>query len=394
MKNPWSKFQTTVRVRLSFALIPALLLVIEWKATSQNMTIPVTTSDRVLSKGWWPTKGTENRDQYLGPAACASCHRQIVETQRATAMAHALTPGGEDRSGASGPLSFQLGIFKYAISQTTGGLTYSADDGIRSVSANPGWVFGSGHFGQTYVYQDKGVLYESNLSYFSGIHGLDFTTGHKRSAPADLEKALGVAQPPDTIRGCFGCHSTASTTSGRFDPAKLIPGVTCEACHGPGAQHVAAMSLGGGDHSNTFITNPASLSPPDSVDFCGACHRTRLDTEEMRMPGVLSIRFPAYRLQASRCWGADGDRRLTCMACHNPHFPLASDPVSYDRNCLSCHVTSPNLKPTSDHPGNGCPVAQKECTSCHMPKYEITEMHADFTDHKIAIHHPGDSFTE
>jgi hypothetical protein len=29
-----------------------------------------------------------------------------------------------------------------------------------------------------------------------------------------------------------------------------------------------------------------------------------------------------------------------------------------------------------------------------MRKYNIPEMHADFTDHKIAIHKPGDSFQE
>jgi len=136
------------------------------------------------------------------------------------------------------------------------------------------------------------------------------------------------------------------------------------------------------------------LAPPQSVDFCGACHRTSLDTVEMRLSGVLNIRFPAYRLQASRCWGSAGDPRLTCMACHNAHVPLVTTSTSYDKNCLSCHVNPGASKPSPDHPGKACPIAQKECTSCHMPKYEIKEMHADFTDHKMAIHRPGQPFTE
>lgn len=174
----------------------ALCSVAPLPSAGQTVTIPMTTSDRVLSKGWWPTKGTEARDQYVGSAACAGCHKDIVESQSTTAMAHALTSASEDKSAASGPLSFRIGVYSYSIARTAAALTYSADDGIRSVSTNLGWVFGSGHFGQTYVYQDKGVLYESNLSYFSGIHSLDFTTGHLRAPPANLEKALGSRSPP------------------------------------------------------------------------------------------------------------------------------------------------------------------------------------------------------
>jgi hypothetical protein len=256
------------------------------------------------------------------------------------------------------------------------------------------WVFGSGHFGQTYVFEKNGTFFESNLSYYPAIHGLDFTTGHRRAPAANLDAALGQPQNPDTIHSCFGCHTTASTTRGRFDSSRLISGVTCEACHGPGAQHVAAMTMGRGDQASTFILNPATLPPQDSVDFCGACHRTRLDAVETGISGVLFIRFPATRLQVSRCWGSAGDPRLTCMACHDPHVPLVTTSASYDKNCLSCHASSAASKPSPDHPGKGCPVGQKECTSCHMPKFEVKEMHADFTDHKIAIHHPREPFKE
>ena len=373
----------------------ALLLVLSGKSVvGQDLSIPMTTSDRVLSKGWWPTKGTESRDQFVGAETCAGCHKQISETQSATAMAHASTAAKADKSNAAGPWALRLDPYNYQLGRSQGGIAYSVDDGIRTVATPLSWVFGSGHFGQTYVYEQKGVFYESHLSYYPGIHGLDFTTGHREMKFPDLDHALGTAQPPDTIRGCFGCHSTASTTLGHFDPSRLIPGISCEACHGPGAQHVAAMSLGKGEQSATFIMNPANLAASESLDFCGACHRTRLDTMEMHLSGVLNIRFPAYRLQASRCWGSQGDRRLTCMACHDAHVPLVSDATSYDKDCLSCHVTSGTAKVSEDHPGRACPVGRKECTTCHMPKYEIKEMHADFTDHKIAIHREGEPFTE
>jgi hypothetical protein len=74
------------------------------------------------------------------------------------------------------------------------------------------------------------------------------------------------------------------------------------------------MTLTEGNQASSFMLNPASLDPSDSVDFCGACHRTSLDVIQMGMHGVLTARFPAYRLEASRCWGSDGDSRVTCRS--------------------------------------------------------------------------------
>jgi len=367
------------------------------RLSSQGVTIPMSTADRLLTPGWWPTKGSESRDRYVGSTACAACHAQKVETQKITPMAHAAMPANAEmfaKSGNTSPLTFRAGSYNYEIAQSTASSTYSASDGTESVTAPLDWVFGSGHFGQTYVYQQKGTFYESNLSYYPAIHALDFTTGHQRSAPATLAKALGEPQNPDTIRACFGCHTTVATTSNRFEPSQATGGITCESCHGPGAQHVAAMTLNEGNQTSSFMLNPASLNPSDSVDFCGACHRTSLDVIQMGIRGVFTARFPAYRLEASRCWGSDGDSRVTCVACHDPHQPLVTDVASYDKNCLSCHVLSAASKPAKDHPGAACPVAQKDCVSCHMRKYNIPEMHADFTDHKIAVHKRGDSFQE
>ena len=52
-----------------------------------------------------------------------------------------------------------------------------------------------------------------------------------------MDRPVGFAE----IGRCFACHSTASTIGDKFDEENLILGVTCEACHGPGAKHVAAM---------------------------------------------------------------------------------------------------------------------------------------------------------
>jgi hypothetical protein len=37
-------------------------------------------------------------------------------------------------------------------------------------------------------------------------------------------------------------------------------------------------------------------------------------------------------------------------------------------------------------------VATSNCTSCHMPKSDVPEMHAQFTDHFIRIVRDGEKY--
>jgi hypothetical protein len=128
--------------------------------------------------------------------------------------------------------------------------------------------------------------------------------------------------------------------------------------------------------------NPAKLDPAGSVDFCGACHATFWDVKLAGEQGIAALRSQPNRLQSSKCWG-EGDARLTCVACHDPHEPLVREAASYDSRCLSCHMQTG--KPTKDHPGRACPVGRESCTTCHMPKYEVPGMHHQFTDHLIRV---------
>jgi hypothetical protein len=194
---------------------------------------------------------------------------------------------------------------------------------------------------------------------------------------------MGRTLAAPEARRCFGCHTTASTVEGRFDPSGLTPGVTCETCHGPGRVHVASVESGRLAEAMDGIFNPARLAPADRVDFCGACHSTFWDVKLAGEKGIAALRSQPHRLQSSKCWGG-GDARITCTACHDPHQPLQRQAAAYDSRCLGCHVQV-GARASRDHPGRGCPVARTDCVTCHMPKYEVREMHAQFTDHLIRV---------
>lgn len=375
---------------LSVLLLTLLAALRVASASGKTEAVSTATEMRLIDPGWWPTKGTFARDQYVGSTTCKRCHAGIVETQKNTPMAHAATPATANAFiNVPTAMHFHAGAFDYLLKQTETGAEYSATNGEQSASAAVSWVFGDQQFGDTFLYRQNGVYFESRVSYYKLINGLDFTTGHPRFRADRIETALGRRMSADEPPLCFGCHSTASSTNGQFHPEQLIAGITCEACHGPGAQHVAQMSIEHDARTPTLIFNPARLSPADSVDFCGACHRTSADVSLSFVTGIFTLRFPAYRLEQSRCWG-NGDARLTCTACHDSHKSRVEDAAFYDKVCVSCH--SPQGSTLKGHAISMCKVANHNCVTCHMPKYEIPSMHTKFTDHKIAVH--GNQFTE
>lgn len=361
---------------------------------SRSSSVPLATDDRLNNPGWWPTQGKFPANKYAGSDACSGCHRSIFTTQRKTPMAQAASRPGDIEVLKNHPrLVAGSPGYNYEITSTENGSIYSVSDLTSSVSQPLTWAFGVGVVGQTYIFEKQGTFYESRVSYYSALQGLDLTLGHRYPLPNQLANALGRAISPTEARLCFGCHMTASTTSNQFDLKHASPGVGCEACHGPGARHVQAMHEGDIEQGRKLILNPKRLNPVDAVDFCGACHRTAWDVRLGGMTGMVTVRFQPYRLEKSKCWGK-GDARLTCMACHDPHLPLVQEEASYDQRCLGCHLSKSGGRPSQDHPGAACLVSNAKCASCHMPKIELPGFHAKFTDHWIRIAKPGEVFPD
>jgi hypothetical protein len=350
--------------------------------------ISLSTLDRLEDMPWWPTKGAASRSEYVGTAECAQCHFATAASQVSTEMAKASTRSMDPESlDGHKTLTFQQSPYNYEILRTGDQVLGSVSDEHSSISRPLLFAFGKGAVGHTYIYKAAGNLFESRFSYYSGIGGLDLTTGHSHSPPADLERALGRLLEAQEAQRCFACHTTASTANNHFDPDQSIAGVTCEACHGPGSRHVEAMQNGDLDLGRRSILDPESLDRASSVDFCGACHRTLGDVVQMNVKGVATVRFQPFRLEESRCWNRTNGQ-LTCLTCHNPHEPLVHNAISYDRACLHCHSQSSG-RGSGKSLTVGCSVGKVDCVSCHMPKIEIPGMHHAFTDHWIRIAKTG-----
>jgi hypothetical protein len=356
----------------------------------------LSTEDHLADPGFWPTQGGTSRSEFAGPKACASCHLTKFQSAKLTPMeSGAMQARSADILHSHPHLNFSVDRYRYTIDTGADASRYTVTDGSNALSYDLTWAFGTARVGQSYLFKNGDQFYEARVTYFDSLKALGFTPDRALASPKDVAEAMYRPVGATEIQRCFACHTTASSIAGQFDEAHLIPGVTCEACHGPGAKHVSAMNSSTITPSahTVAIFNPQHLGPVDAVEFCGACHGSWWDVKLAGVKGVSTTRSAPYRLVTSKCWGK-GDARLECTSCHDPHAPLQTNAADYDHACLNCHVTAAGVKISASHPGPACPVARKNCTSCHMPKINVPEMHDSFTDHRIRIVRTGEPFPE
>ncbi|MCA8948977.1 MAG: C cytochrome precursor [Planctomycetes bacterium] len=134
---------------------------------------------------------------------------------------------------------------------------------------------------------------------------------------------------------CHMCHATnvrPRVDIGRCDTQVTELGIACEACHGPGRDHVAAnknplrryaqkLAVGGDD----TIVQPGRLDSARSAEVCGQCHSVNiLQQEHFDSWREEGLRYrPGDQLRATNLvidQNARGAAELRRTLAHNPHF--------------------------------------------------------------------------
>lgn len=323
----------------------------------------------------------------LDNAACTRCHAKQAFWQPSTLMGRAMQVHGKNPTLNAHPnLTFTSGRYTYTV-QTRGGVSqYTVTDGTNSISVPISWTMGAE--AQTWILQKDGVHYESMVSYYPVLSGLDITTGDERLHPATLLEALGRPLSDQDVKACFNCHATNAVADHKLNLDFLQPGLTCEHCHTDAAVHLTRISHG---DDTGLPKDLGSLSTEAMSTFCGQCHRTWDTVVRSHWQGVSNVRFQPYRLANSRCY--DGtDPRIGCTACHNPHEDVKRDSAFYDAKCLACHAPSVTASAANTIHARTCPVAKTNCSSCHMPKVPLPNGHLVFTDHQIRVVKPGETY--
>jgi hypothetical protein len=299
------------------------------------------------------------------PATCARCHQAQTSEFAHADMTRALETVEESHIlGSHAKMTAKLGGFSYEISRQGNRSIYTVTDGADTIRVPIQWAFGLGSAGQTYLFEREGRWYESRVSYYSALDGLDVTMGLQGMAPRNLDEAAGRQTGAGDVRQCFDCHATQAVKGMQLTLDRMIPGIQCERCHGESQGHPA----------NRPMRQLGKMTSEETSEFCGQCHRTWSQISMSGPRGINNVRFQPYRLAGSKCYSSD-DSRISCVACHNPHQGLEISAAAYDSKCEACHVA----------PAHVCRVSTKNCTTCHMPRLELPGAHKQFTDHLIRI---------
>lgn len=317
----------------------------------------------------------------VGDQVCAECHRDVTVRFHGTPMARALVTAGASEILQRNPeLAFRENGYESRIVRNGDHSALTVKGGGETVTATLLWAFGRGQAGQTYVFERGGAYYESRVSFYNAVHGLDLTMGAQFN-PKNIEDASGRRMSPRDARDCFGCHSAGGISGNRLDLESMVPGVGCASCHDLAEKHVAAIRAG--NLAAAKAIRLAGSTAEEMSELCGRCHRTWSQIAMNGPRGVLNVRFQPYRLTNSKCYNTS-DPRIRCSACHDPHGPLETNTVAYDVKCAACHSAAAHTRI--------CTVATKDCVTCHMPKIELPGAHARFTDHQIRVARAGQPY--
>ena len=328
---------------------------------------------------------------YIGAQACAECHRDRFEDFRRTA--HHLTsrfPGSESIQGSFSPdhaivrtrnpsLRFEITAEKDGFYQTA---IIGKGEGRYRRTERIDIVTGSGKIGQTYLFWQGDRLYQLPISYFSQQQRWINSPGYP---DGEVNFARGV------VPRCLECHATwfesESYTSNKYNRGHFVLGVSCERCHGPGAEHAAYQRANPDAKGIPHILHPGRLDPPRLIDLCAQCHSgvgapsqrpfsyrpgealsdyLQLDAnEELNRIGVHSTnQLP--RLTQSECFRQSS--AMTCITCHNPHALERGNLALFSRRCAACHET--HACGMSAELGD---AMQSNCIDCHMPRKQDLE---------------------
>ncbi len=185
--------------------------------------------------------------------------------------------------------------------------------------------------------------------------GDDATTQYNFPNPIVGTDEQWVAYHPGEERpyNCGRCHTTGYSSMGNQDGLPGLvgtwsePGITCEACHGPGGLHA---------------TDPPGFQMVVDRDseLCGQCH-LRGASEFVDASGGFIRHHEQYEelFQSKHI-------TLDCVVCHDPHtgvIQLRQAEVQTTRTtCENCHFQQAKYQDSQVHPQ----VA--ECIDCHMPR--------------------------
>lgn len=435
------------RLRDVFVVAHLLLFLYGITSRAQLLDPPASTPPQVSLPAFLALKGYSNAPAapgptgYIGSSSCAECHRDE----------HASWHRSYHRT-MTQPMTAEtvIGNFNGTVIESSGYRyrVYREGDQFFSEGPDPDllmyWVMGKkqdppatlprvrlpvvmatgSHHYQTYWVpspRHPGVLQTLPLVFLRETQQWSPREAAFLHGPDDRERLV-----TQWNHHCIICHSTGGNPgldepSGALRTQVAELGISCEACHGPMAGHVAyrRARANAPRPEKDPVVNPKKLNSKRSSEICGQCHGVFINRDEFAMefakhgiqfrPGeeVERTRYyprhpkPGSPLEAwadlkrnpqffRERWWPDGQMlaggrefsamresacyekgELSCLNCHSMHASDPDDQLRRDRPgsaaCVECHREPQYSTDVGKHTHHAPGSTGSDCLNCHMP---------------------------
>jgi predicted CXXCH cytochrome family protein len=373
--------------------------------------------------------------------ACRQCHEEKYQTFIRTGMGLSFDTASKHKSMANFDHALVFDRFRnfyYKPYWSADGLyltEFRIEGGDTSFKRTEqiSYIIGSGQHTNSHMMNVNGYMTQVPATFYTQKSTWDLPPGFENGFNSRFSRKIELE--------CMSCHnSLPAMVMGSENKYTSIPnGISCERCHGPGAEHVKKMQGGAvvdvGKEIDFSIVNPAKLPIALQLDVCQRCHiqgNAMLKTGKsfydfkpgMQLSDVMDVYMPVFtgnddehimashaeRMKQSRCFTESIQKAeavnpnkselfpyknaMTCVTCHNPHVSVKeTGKDQFNNACRSCHYGGRNDIVRNEVAGSNsdCSASMKlreavndNCVSCHMPRNSTIDIpHVTTTDHFI-----------
>lgn len=367
------------------------------------------------STGTSPSGDISQAHKFVGGQTCQSCHEKEWKEWKGSHHDYAIAEA--DSGSVRGDFSNveirdgdeTYRFFRQGEAYMVEASGPAGEQNIYEISYTFGWE----PLQQYLIDIGKGKLQALHIAWDTDQNRWFSLQPDQQPEPGDWLHWTGTGMNWNTM--CADCHSTNLkqnyiAEADSFHTTWSEIDVSCEACHGPGEEHVEFMNSPQAENATDErirqdLDLPKFVSQKNEINTCAPCHslRQELDTDYIHGDDYLDHFDPT--LPHPDNYFADGqikgevyvygsflqskmyDQNVTCSNCHNPHTLELKASITDNTLCMSCHVPSYNTPEHHFHEQN---TEASQCVNCHMTGR--TYMEVDFRrDHSFRIPRPDQS---
>jgi len=347
---------------------------------------------------------------YAGSRSCIECHEKFYGLWSTSRHGLAMQPYNADFAKVNlTPRQGELviGKFKYRVDLNKGVVSEAGPAGAKQFKI--AYALGGKNVYYFLTPFPRGRLQTLPVAYdINKKVWFDTAASGVRHFPgADSDQPVSWRDSGYTFNtGCYNCHVSQLSTnydlkSDSYKTTWREPGINCETCHGPSAEHNRVMkeTPKGQQPKDMKIISSKKFTPEQHNATCSGCHAKMSPITRAYPPGDRFFDHYDIATLEDRDFYPDGRDlgenytyaswlmspcakagKINCVTCHTSsgRYRFKTEEKANDA-CLPCHEK--NVANASAHTRHKKGTAGNRCISCHMPMTSFARMNR--TDHSM-----------